>query len=322
MKPLLIILGCSRSGTTLLSQLLSAHESIFIAPETHFFSWVWGQRTILRLLPSELRYTLIWRSLCTAEYPRKDTIFLDRKEDIILHLKRSRSLPEAFRSIIDGVSDKIVSGEKTPLHGLILPKLVELLPADTKFLAITRRAEGNIASSIHYSRLRGAHSLEAAAARWVYINQKLINLEASLHPESFYRLSFESVLRDPQVTLQPVCAWLGLPWSNNLLQKQHFQDSSFKQNDTTSRESRSLSMQPLEQWKSILSREDTNTIRYLCRKVSRSLGYPTEYTTTAPRLSAVKFHCSLAQYELAARLMQLGIYPFGAITKAIGKKTQ
>ena len=39
-----ILIGCSRSGTTLLSNLLNQSPDVFIAPKTKFFKQTYAQR--------------------------------------------------------------------------------------------------------------------------------------------------------------------------------------------------------------------------------------------------------------------------------------
>ena len=40
----IFIIGCPRSGTTLLQRMLDAHPEIAIAPETHFMQYFWQRR--------------------------------------------------------------------------------------------------------------------------------------------------------------------------------------------------------------------------------------------------------------------------------------
>jgi len=44
MEPLVFIVGCARSGTTLLQRIVNAHPQIAITPETHWLTQYFPER--------------------------------------------------------------------------------------------------------------------------------------------------------------------------------------------------------------------------------------------------------------------------------------
>ena len=47
MEAFISIVGCPRSGTTLLRNMLNSHPDIFIFPQTQFFNKIWGSRWLV-----------------------------------------------------------------------------------------------------------------------------------------------------------------------------------------------------------------------------------------------------------------------------------
>jgi len=74
MNPYVFIVGCARSGTTLLQRMINAHSQIAITPECQwicrFFEQGRGLRAIPRFQPERLEVASRIRELFAANVPR------------------------------------------------------------------------------------------------------------------------------------------------------------------------------------------------------------------------------------------------------------
>jgi len=299
----LLVIGCSRSGTTLLCQTLGQHPHIFISPETKYFQWVWSQRHLLKLLPRTRRIQIIKESLLRAEYPRENPIlahalgvFDDFRDD---HLK-------SFAKFLTALSDKPIIGEKTPWH---TPLAKHVAQGHTRFLAITREAPAVVASSLQRKILRRTSTIEQCAARWLFMNRRILDLKKHFSPERFQMVKFENLILHPAETLDAVCQWLNVDFEEQLLSPE-FQDSSYDgvRNQT------GFEPSVLSHWKSALSHSQIERIHGLCNPLYPPLGYASE-VGFAPFPSQLVCFFEQWLYKLATLSMVAGVYPFGALSK-------
>src|SRR5262249_55462196 len=126
----LFIVGCPRSGTTMVQQALNRHSQIVIPPETAYFNLFlgplgyarWTQRRFLKHLVADLEIDLPVpaRRVHTAEDARAFYAQL-----LALSLARL------------GRKEVAYVGDKTPQHLLVLPRVMKVFPA-AKILVIYR----------------------------------------------------------------------------------------------------------------------------------------------------------------------------------------
>jgi hypothetical protein len=135
-RPVFIV-GCERSGTTLLAVLLDRHSQLAITPETHFFL-----RMIGRPRPANCR------DLTTHEQFLNQLFSNDRMKDLALDRAavtarfqtRPATAPALFQCILEeyaAMHGKPRAGEKTPLHIWYVPQIIEWFP-DAKIIGIVR----------------------------------------------------------------------------------------------------------------------------------------------------------------------------------------
>ncbi len=123
----LFLLGCGRSGTTMLQQALNRHSKIVIPPETDFFHEVvgrsaWFQRLRLEQIERELGIELPARVPAVTTLENASRIYGEIGRLYARRLNRE---------------DAIYFGDKSPRHLLVASRLCRLCP-DAKFLVIYR----------------------------------------------------------------------------------------------------------------------------------------------------------------------------------------
>lgn len=308
----LFVLGPGRSGTTLLSNLLSRSSRIYIAPETKYFQQVWSQRHLLRLLPRKRRIRRIVDHVIASEYPAEPPTLPARRADLIDALEAAPDLEEGFLAILSTLSDRPVLGEKTPWHTFFVDR-IERLDPDARFVAITRDAPAAVASTWNREGFRRVDTLTRCIARWIFMNRKLLEIRSRLPRDRFRLIRFEDLVRDPEPVLREVCELLGVPLESEMLHPT-FQDSSLRSDEDTE----GFDPGVLHRWREAFSREELRRARAHTWRISRDLGYGAEPARASlGERAAVALELWILGRGLS--LMRSGFYPFGAATSATGE---
>lgn len=196
------VVGCPRSGTTLVQSLLCAHPRLTGFTESHVFDKAYN-----------------WRGkLDEAEHQRRVETFLKENElDLVMP---EDSLPGAnFIALLDAVArQRGAAGwvEKTPDHVFRIP-LIESLAPDCRFIHVLRRAEGVLPSLHKASHSAGWEDVKPwweCAAHW-YAALRQSNRFAGRPRHAV--ISYEQLTADPRKVMQGLIEFLGLPWDDAVL---------------------------------------------------------------------------------------------------------
>ena len=193
------IVGCPRSGTTLLSVLIDRHSRLCVPPETGFFAEVAPR------LPSpdeaSLRHTL-------ARWSRLPELNL-RPEAVHKRLGGRPSSPEgvlaAILELYAEAEGKARCGEKTPQHLLHVPAMLRHFPG-ARIVCLLR--DGRDVSLSLRAMPWGPPTLVAAAELWNSF-VRLADGFAQQHPDQFTVVCYEELVEHADQVLPGVMAFLG-----------------------------------------------------------------------------------------------------------------
>ena len=201
MRPLFIV-GCPRSGTTLLQQILGRHPDIVVPPETAFFTkllspWPGRFRRQLERIEADLGIDLGGAGRPSG--PDETAALFER----VLHAYAERvGRPEA-RWI----------GEKTPDHLRHLQTILALFP-DARVLSIVRDGR---AVALSLSKVPWAPS-DVAVCFGIWLESARRQVE--LHrrpPAALLPVRYEALVREPEVEVRRVARHLELGYDPRLL---------------------------------------------------------------------------------------------------------
>ncbi|MGH7482557.1 MAG: sulfotransferase family protein, partial [Longimicrobiales bacterium] len=123
------VVGCPRSGTTLVQQLLNAHPRVSIGPETHYVRRFWLARDRYGDLRGEAAWSALLRDVSAIPELR------DGDVDPAVFLAAASRLPHEHPALLRllmelfaGDRDVAVIGEKTPNHVLHMRLLQDWFP--------------------------------------------------------------------------------------------------------------------------------------------------------------------------------------------------
>lgn len=224
------VIGCPRSGTTLVQAMLAAHPDLASFPETNYINSVIGdfERRALGHEPTGLRR---WRSgirmrLGVANrtaVPRfAQTMDVLGRPDLASALQRwPVRIDTAIHSLV-GALDRIALDagktrwvEKSPTHYAYLD-YIERHVAGARYLHVVRSGT-DVVASLHDAAMRFPDSfwaryfadVEVCIDNW---NRAVEVTRSRLGNRDHRLLRFEELLADPAGQLGAVCDWLGVPY--------------------------------------------------------------------------------------------------------------
>lgn len=217
-KSRIFLVGCPRSGTTLLQTLLASHPEIISFPESHFFN---------NLLPENEPKRRLLGIASNRTKPRLAKFLRDSGVE-----NSKRFLPKMllfvgqyighFVSVLDSLTlelNKTVWVEKTPLHLHYLDLIEKSIPG-VKFIHLVRNGADVVASLYDVSRKNpkvwgGARELEDCVNRWV---GDVEITKRHLHKSNHILVKYGDLVRDSPVELKKLCDFIGVDFDESILE--------------------------------------------------------------------------------------------------------
>jgi hypothetical protein len=213
--PLPVVVGCPRSGTSLLAVMLDSHQELAVPPETAFMGLVaslHGTSAAVRqgffdIVTADRIMVSNWSDFGLDKEP-----FLRRLE-AIEPFTVSDGL-RAFYAMYAGSEGKPRYGEKTPDYVFLMPEIAALLP-EAHFVHVIRDP-GDTALSWRKTWFAPSQDLRVLGEQW----RKYVDAgrRAATLVRRYLEIRFEDLVRHPEQTLQRVCAFVALPWDPAMLE--------------------------------------------------------------------------------------------------------
>lgn len=209
---LFFLVGCPRSGTTLLQQMLDAHPAIAVAPETHFIRRFWLHRARYPMDTIEEIRLLVDAIIALPEFSEMRLDPHHYRSDAI-QLRDHSSLLRLLLSQFAIRQGKQIVGEKTPNHLLYMEILKELFP-DARFVHLVRdpRAVVNSWRTVPWSR--GSPRRDAEV--WQRYESTARKQYRQLG-DAIITIYYEDLLTNPRAVLSEVCGHLGVAFTPTML---------------------------------------------------------------------------------------------------------
>ena len=295
MNPFVFIVGCPRSGTSLLQRIVNAHPQIPITPETHWIPRLFEKRK--GLTPEDMVTTeLISRLLEQARFTRLGI----GREELLAMIAGGR--PVSYSSLVTAIFDsygdaqgKALVGDKTPGYVRRMNTLHALWP-QARFVHLIRDGRDVYLSMRH----RPLHDLKAGAfdtwsekpvltaALWWELNvrggRKAGNL---LGAGLYYEIRYESLVAHPREECETLSAFLGLPYDDAMLR--------FNETQRKKKERRPITP-GLRDWRTQMPAQDLERFEAAAGGLLEELGYARAF----PRLRPERLEDTSRTRELVA----------------------
>ena len=287
--PMPVLVGCPRSGTSLLAVMLDSHPRIAIPPETAFLPE-------LRRLAAEEGMALQHEffTLVTTDrwgVSNWDDIGIDRDE----YWRRLCALPRfsitsGLRVLFGMYADragKPLFGEKTPADTHCMPQIEAYLP-EARFIHIVRDPRDVVLS---LRRTSAGRSVEETARIWA--SMVSAGRASAKHVSHYHEVRYESLVLDPEAELRKICRFLGIEYSGEMLEYRasgaryiaHLGDRPVPNDNRTvpralrARLHENLVQPPLtnrvQSWRREMSPEDRAQVEAVASPLMHEIGYET-----------------------------------------------
>ncbi|MEQ5791021.1 sulfotransferase [Muricauda sp. NFXS6] len=270
------IIGCGRSGNTLLRSMLVTGKEVVIPPE----SYVWP-RLIRRFWPMSF---LRWEILCSWVIGEFEAHKFDTWEvNLYKAHEKARGLPKNRRTL-SNILHVIYStyaeeknqkdirwGDKTPINTIYIDKLYKIFP-NAQFIHIVRDPRDVVCS---YVKAGLYDNIWDALDFWIESNKKAVKLETLLGKDQYFQVKYEKLVEFPEDELKKICTFLNINYSTKLLDFWKYSDNlgDVKRRKHHVNIGNPLNTDSIGKWKTVLNQEEKEIIETKAASEMRLFGY-------------------------------------------------
>lgn len=219
-RPIFVI-GCPRSGTTLLQLMLHAHSRIAVPSETRFVLAAYDARREF----GDLREAQNRRALAEWIVGRKGTMLRDLGLDRAAVVEEIVAAPGTLGSVLSVVFRAYARrfgkprwGDKRPGYVKHVDTLLRLWP-DAQLVHLIRDGRDCIASLKEMTWYKP--DVRHAISTWREAIDVGRRCAARLGPDGYHELQYERLVADPVDELSRLCAFLGEDFDPAMTEPQH-----------------------------------------------------------------------------------------------------
>ncbi|HUQ64312.1 MAG TPA: sulfotransferase [Acidimicrobiales bacterium] len=276
------IVGCPRSGTTLVAARLDSSSELAITPETHFFSH-WLRRYPALTTGAREEFEVFW-----AAFRESNFKWLGLEPSVVyddLEAGGRWDAEAVFTCLLSSyatVHGKTKVGEKTPTHYRALQTVFEWYPT-ARALFVVRDPRAVVASYFDLAErvpwARG--SAFEVARRWLDASSALERWKGDPRVEV---VRYESLVTDPTNELSRLFQWLDMPMQSGPATPTRRRVGA---GGLGLQPSADISADSLQRWRRKLRPCDVQVVDRVCGGRMRQLGYRPETPLTAAAMLAV-----------------------------------
>lgn len=200
----IFVVGCDRSGTTLLRLMLDAHRNLCIPNESDFIVELWQSRPRYGNCTSSAELDAFMRDLSAI---RRYRLWGINDSEVRQHLNGHRG---SFASLINGVFHAFAQregkrrwGDKTPRYTVALPVIAALFPHACVIHLI--RDGRDVAASLKEVSWH-PHDIAHNAYKWKRYIETCEADRLRYFPGTSLAIHYESLVSAPERTLKYICA--------------------------------------------------------------------------------------------------------------------
>jgi Sulfotransferase family len=278
-NPYVFVVGCPRSGTTLLQRLLDAHPNLAISKETHWIpKWYEKRRGITS--KDMVTPELISRLVAYHRFPRWP---MERKD---LEQLIADDKPVSYADFVTGFFDlfgknagKRLVGDKTPEYVRYFRTLHGLWP-EAKFVHIIRDGRDVCLSVINWKKSSNLASrfptwqgdrVTTIALWWEWLVSLGRKDGETLGTELYHEVRYEALVSNPAHECERICAFLNIPYDDTLLR--FHEDKEINSPGLDAKKAWRPVTSGLRNWQSQMPAEDVERFEAAVGNLLDDLGY-------------------------------------------------
>jgi hypothetical protein len=206
MPPFPFVVGCGRSGTTLLRAMIDAHPAIAVPPESHF---------IVAMAPMKSGFDA-GDLVARLDASERFRLWGVDRDAIAEAIRGSPTYPDAVRSLFAAWAareGKARYADKTPGYVLHISDLAHMFP-EAVFVHLIRDGRDVAAS---FLELGWSGSIEDAALHWRLRVRRGRRAGRVLEPGRYHELRYEDLVADPELALRDLCRVMDVAFAPEML---------------------------------------------------------------------------------------------------------
>lgn len=260
----ILITGCQRSGTTLLHLILDSHPNVHGVDETEYTG---KKRGVYLNNPSFSPWVSfkLPRAACAINFIRS---LANRK--VLWCIRDPRDVVASMIRLQISLTDTIELPWAAHPEGAVreIRNAYEALHADIPgyLIPLLQRYRDNLRRDP--ATLPQSDLALAGALCW-----RLKNMMPTIYSDNGFdarMVAYETLTREPEPELRRIINFLGMPWSDCLL-NHHRTHSGIATGNTPA--DRPINTSSIGQWKKLLSNESLEMVRIVCGEIAGTLGY-------------------------------------------------
>jgi Sulfotransferase family len=299
-----LVLGVSRSGTTLLKEMLDRHSALAIPSESYFIPQLWDRHGE-RSAPEEVVED-VGRIARVREWGVTP-------EDVRAHLPEGARFADVVDAVYRSYAEargKTRYGDKTPSYMQHLELLDRVFPgaqyvhivrdgraAGLSFMAMKRKPRFNLGRPRRLAEFACAWRLEVEEAQ---------RFGQRLGSGRYLEVRYEDLVAEPEARLGEVCAFLGLGLEPGQLQYHRDVDPGRLQDHPRLAEP---PRQDVRRWQDEMGREDLELFEAIAGDLLSRLGYERAYAAPS-RIVRGRAAAELAAYRARLALWTTSLRAF------------
>ncbi len=305
-NPFLFIVGCARSGTTLLQRMLDSHPLLAVANEARF---------MLRIAQKGANGGDPPLTQDSADWVRNHHRFsklglpdgtLDRA---IAQANTYSELVRILYAEYGKLHGKLLTGEKTPRYVRYLPQLHKLFPwvktlhliRDGRDVALsTLQWAANAAKGPGRFQLWSKQPLASCALWWEWQVSTGRLDGVDLPSERYHEVKYEELVSQPEKTLREITKFLGIPFAAEML---CYNKGKVQHRSSLSSKKAWLPPTPgLRDWRKDMAARDLELFEAMAGDLLAKLGYERAYQEISPEIArAAEQYRNWWETEMAVR---------------------
>lgn len=247
------IVGCSRTGSTLLQQIINKYTPIDVLEECHVLLPFWLNEDFSTKLNNEIEVTnepqdikkvidLIYSHRCYGIFWEQIERFNLNKSLLAEQIKINGITEKGvFKALMEASrikNHKAMCGAKFPVYVGYAHKLFEWFP-DCKIIHTIRDPRAIYASQLYKrtnEKFGKAKNLIIGLQHFVHINLQFrhackAHMQLKTNP-NYFPFYYEKLIADPGETLERLCSFLDIPFDTKMLKPNTYVNTSFREKKT------------------------------------------------------------------------------------------
>lgn len=272
-RPIFVV-GCARSGTTLLQAMIHSHPRLAMPPENRFLMSVYRRRAQF----GDLRQPENVDAVAHAVINDKSSKFRDLGLKADPTRTRMHEVPPTMGSLLGSVlegyarrSDKQRWGDKRPNYIQHLDVLLELFP-DAQIVHVIRDGRDCVASLKQMPWWTFGYP--ASVYKWARAIDVGLDARARLRPDQYHEIRYEDLIADPRRHLSALCDFLGEELNEAMLE--HHRDAEKKvpdYKDWHQQVRRPLTGTAVQRWRRDLDEQEIKLFEHVAWRQMEAVGY-------------------------------------------------